>query len=192
MGALAIIAEAFLYPGPGRAAALRAAAADLAPGAAHDAFKAFVDGVEPLTLEAWEELYTQTLDLDPYVAPYVGYQTWGERYQRGELLAQLNRAYAVAHIDTSGELSDHLVPVLRFLDRHRSAAIEPVEPPLMEIVPAALESMRRTLSKRDSVNAYLHLLEAALATVSTPLETGTTPPPRRPPDPIATTEGRRA
>ena len=60
----------------------------------------FSADIDRLPLGAWEELHTRTLDLNPPAAPYVGYQTWGESYQRGAFLAKMNRALAETGMDT--------------------------------------------------------------------------------------------
>ena len=58
------------------------------------------NGIAPLSLGEWEELHTRTLDLNPPAAPYVGYQIWGDSYQRGAFLAKMNRALVEAGVDS--------------------------------------------------------------------------------------------
>ena len=111
-----------------------------------------------LTIGEWEELHTRTLDLNPEFAPYLGYQMWGDSYKRGSLMSQLNKAMRSAEIDLGGELPDHLMPVLRYLDQTN----EPI-PELVDILEQALEKMVRKLKQQDAGNPYLHLLRAVQA-----------------------------
>jgi nitrate reductase delta subunit len=117
----------------------------------------FLDEVEGLEPGAWEELYTATFDLDPAAAPYLGYQAWGDSYERGQLLATLGRAAREAGSDPQGELADHLVPVLAYLDATR----DPL-PALRRILTPSLEAIRRGIDSRNPSNPYLHLLDACL------------------------------
>lgn len=156
MSVFGVLAEAFRYPEPGRLEALRAAAAGLPPGPLKEAYAAFLKQVQPLSLGEWEELYTRTLDLNPLAVPYVGFQAWGESYLRGGFMSRLNAELARCGVDAAGELPDHLVPVLRYLE----AAPAPL-PELVQVLPAALQGMRKTLQAADPRNPYLSLLEAA-------------------------------
>ncbi len=155
-GACAALAEAFAYPARGRLDALAGAVTAMPEGAARKAYAAFVDGVRGLPLGGWEELYTRTFDLNPPAAPYVGYQAWGDSYQRGAFLARLRRAQLAAGMDSRGELPDHLAPVLRYLERTR----EPL-PELLEVLGPALQRMQAALRKAEPGNPYAGLLEAA-------------------------------
>lgn len=148
-----LLAESFRYPAPGRLEELERGVPSF-HNRARSQYTAFVKAVRKLPLSAWEELYTRTWDLNPVAAPYIGYQTWGENYQRGNFMAALNRALLEAGVETDGELPDHLIPVLRYL----AVVIEPL-PELLEILPAAIERIIAALRKSDSTNPYLSLLE---------------------------------
>jgi nitrate reductase molybdenum cofactor assembly chaperone NarJ/NarW len=156
--AYGVLAEAFAYPAPGRLAALRTSSASLPNGAAKDAYSAFLRGIEPLTLGAWEELHTRTLDLDPPAAPYVGYQMWGETYQRGAFLAKMSRALAETGVETDGELPDHLAPCLRYL----AAAADPL-PDLVDAFGPAVDRILKALREAQPDNPYIRLLQAVQA-----------------------------
>jgi nitrate reductase molybdenum cofactor assembly chaperone NarJ/NarW len=156
--AYGVLADAFSYPAPGRLSALRGALAGLPPGAAKDAYAAFIRGIEPLTLGAWEELHTRTLDLNPPAAPYIGYQVWGESYPRGAFLSQMSRALAETGIDTEGELPDHVAPCLRYLSR----TADPL-PELVEAFPLAMGRMLQGLREAQPDNPYVNLLIAVQA-----------------------------
>lgn len=156
--AYATLAAAFRYPAPGRLSALQQGAAALPKDAGRDAYAAFVRSIERLSLGEWEELHTRTLDLNPPAAPYVGYQMWGDSYQRGEFLATMNRALALAGVDLDGELPDHLTPTLRLL----AAAPEPPRA-LIEVLGPAVDRMSAALRQAEPDNPYINLLQAVQA-----------------------------
>lgn len=152
-----LLAEALRYPAPGHLAALQKGLQDLPSVSEKRSLSAFLDGVKMLSLGAWEELYTRTLDLNPPAAPYVGFQTWGESYQRGEFLSKMSREVMVYDIDTDGELPDHLIPVLRYL----AQADRPL-PELLTVIEPAVQRMITALQQVDARNPYLELLEGTL------------------------------
>ena len=152
------LADAFCYPAPGRLDALKRGLAAMPKGAGKDAYAAFLNGIDRLPLGEWEELHTRTLDLNPPAAPYVGYQIWGESYQRGTFLARLNRELLDAGVDAGGELPDHLAPVLRYLARTQAPL-----PELTELCGPALQRMHSALRKAEPDNPYVELLEAVSA-----------------------------
>jgi nitrate reductase delta subunit len=156
--AFALLAEALRYPAPGHLAALEGGAKALPSGSEKQAMLVFLGKIRRLSLGDWEELHTRTLDLNPPAAPYVGFQTWGESYQRGAFLSKMNRALMEADIDSENELPDHLIPVLRYL----AVAPAPVAE-LLAILEPALRRMLETLRKADAENPYLFVLDAAYA-----------------------------
>jgi nitrate reductase delta subunit len=159
MGIYACIAEALKYPDAESKKRLLALSGSL-DIEARPGFLDFLEQVNQIDLYQWEELYTRTWDLQPAVAPYIGYQIWGDSYPRGEFMSRLNREMAGFHIDMEGELPDHLIPVLRYLD----VASEPV-PDLLPNLQPALKSMRHALKKADPENPYLCLLDVLLVQV---------------------------
>ena len=152
------LADAFCYPAPGRLDALKRGLAAMPKGAGKDAYAAFLNGIDRLPLGEWEELHTRTLDLNPPAAPYVGYQTWGESYQRGAFLAKMNRALTEAGVEADGELPDHLAPSLRYL----AATGNPL-PEIIEVLGPALQRMVAALRKAEPDNPYVSLLQAVQA-----------------------------
>ncbi len=156
MGAFAVLAEAFRYPAPGRLEALAARAAELPAGPVRAELEAFLAGVGRGSLEEWEELSARTLDLELATAPYLGYQVWGDKYQRSPFLIELQGAMTRAGVDRDGELPDHLVPVLRYLD----ACPEPL-PRLLEVLDPALDALEKALGAADPDNPYRHLVAGA-------------------------------
>lgn len=157
---LTLLAEAFRYPAPGHLEILEKGLQTLPFSSEKELIDRFMEQIRRLSLGAWEELHTRTLDLNPPAAPYIGFQTWGESYQRGEFLSKMNRALMWARIDADGELADHLIPVFRYLAR----VVDPL-PELGEVLDPALQRMVAALRNVDASNPYLHLLEAAQAVV---------------------------
>jgi nitrate reductase molybdenum cofactor assembly chaperone NarJ/NarW len=153
-----MLAEAFCYPVPDRLEALEADLAQMPAGRVKAALSAFLKKVRGLSLGEWEELHTRTLDLNPPAAPYVGFQTWGESYQRGTFLSKLNRALLETRVDPAGELPDHLIPVLRYL----GCAPVPL-PELVALFEPAVHRMLQVLRKADPLNPYVDLLGAVHA-----------------------------
>lgn len=153
----ALLSEALRYPDPGSLERLRAGLDQAGESPARTELEAFMAAVGRLSLESWEELYTRTLDLNPAVAPYVGFQVWGESYQRGAFLSALNRAMFESEVDLEGELPDHLTPVLRYLARTG----EPL-PALSEQLAPAVRRMASVLSAAEPENPYVRLLRAVL------------------------------
>jgi nitrate reductase delta subunit len=160
MGDFSVIATAFRYPAPGLREELESLALGMPNTETRRSLEKFLKAIQPLELGAWEEVYTAALDLNPSAAPYLGFQTWGESYQRGEFLSKMNRAMYEHDIDLDGELPDHLVPVLRYLD----AAAQPL-PELLEIAEPAVKRAAGVLRKADSKNPYNHVFDAALAAI---------------------------
>jgi nitrate reductase delta subunit len=162
MNAYEALARGYCYPNPGHLAELVAAGEMIPAGTARRSFRRFTGLLAELSLSEWEELHTRTLDLSPLFAPYVGYVTWGESYQRGAFLASMNRAEAEAEIDPDGELPDHLDPVLRYIGR----VADPL-PELLEVLAPSVDKMLMALKKAEPGNPYVHLLAATRRVVPT-------------------------
>ena len=150
-----LLAEALRYPAPGRLQNLVAGLADFPSDSAKASLEGFLNKIDCLSLTEWEELYTRTLDLNPLAAPYIGFQVWGESYQRGVFLSKMAREMATTGVDLEGELPDHLIPVLRYL----AMTSLPI-PELVEVIDPALRRMLAVLRKAEPENPYIDLLEA--------------------------------
>ncbi len=157
MSIYSMLAEAFCYPYPGLLEQLEAGLAEAGTGPGRSGLVAFIEKIKTLSLSEWEEVCTRTLDLSPAAAPYVGFQVWGESYQRGEFMAKLSRVMFELGVNTEGELPDHLVPILRYLD----ASDQPI-PELVENYENAVSRMASILREKDKDNPYIHLFETAL------------------------------
>lgn len=156
MGMFETLAEAFRYPDPNRLPNLEQRRLSLPAAPGIQPLDRFIASVKTLTLSQWEEQYTHTFDLNPAVAPYIGFQVWGENYERGRFMSLMNRELHARQIDLDGELPDHLICVLRYLE-----VVDPPLPEVMEVLVPALKRMHETLGKTQPENPYLDLLEAA-------------------------------
>ncbi len=152
------LAQALAYPAVDLLAALQAGIAALPEGGAREHYAAFVAAAGRMSLGQWEELHTRTLDLNPLVAPYIGYQIWGESYRRGPFLGLLNRAFGEAGVSAEGELPDHLAPVLCYL----AGATAPPDA-LAEVFDPAIDRMVARLREAEPDNPYLDLFLAIQA-----------------------------
>ncbi len=166
MEQFAFLAEALRYPAPGRLDFLKTIILDLPDGVVKTAYSQFVVGISQLSLGDWEELHTRTLDLNPPAAPYIGYQTWGDSYQRGNFMSMMSRAIAAHQVDSEGELPDHLIPVLRLLDQQEEPLAE-----LIEVFAPAVDRIHTALEKADPTNPYVKLMEAIALTCSPTMRT---------------------
>ena len=166
MGQFVLLAEALRYPAPGRLDILTQNGMELADESCKKAYSRFISGISRLSLGDWEELHTRTLDLNPPAAPYIGYQTWGDNYQRGTFMSMMNRAIAAHQVDGEGELPDHLIPVLRLVD----ALNEPLDE-LIEVLSPAVDRIHAALEKADPTNPYLNLMQAIAIACSSLMRT---------------------
>ncbi|MCQ3937871.1 MAG: nitrate reductase [Chloroflexi bacterium] len=121
--------------------------------------KAFQNGIQNLSVEKIEELYTVTFDMQPVCYPYAGYQLFGESYKRGAFMAQLNEAYHAFGYSAGGELPDHLAVILRFLGLDAANRQgEFCQTLLVQGLIPALEKMLKAFA--ESQNPYVGLLKA--------------------------------
>lgn len=159
-----VLARVLEYPSPGRLETLEKQVQGLEENRVKRLLQTFLAKIGRLSLAEWEVLYTETLDLSPSVAPYVGFQTWGENYQRGEFMARLNQVFQDVRVDQHGELPDHLLPVLNYLANQPEPIAE-----LVEVLEPALNRMSATLQKREPGNPYLDWFEACQEAVRSEL-----------------------
>jgi len=94
------------------------------PNAA-EPLRAFRESLRDRSLAELEELYIQTFDMDPASCLDLGWQLFGEDYNRGLFLARLRREMDAAGVEENPrELPDHLTQVLRLLQRMEPAAAD--------------------------------------------------------------------
>lgn len=77
----------------------------------------FKQGVEHLTIEETEELYTRTFDINPVSSLEIGWHLYGEQYERGAFMVQMRQMLHKHFIEETSELPDHLTHVLLLLGR---------------------------------------------------------------------------
>jgi nitrate reductase delta subunit len=82
-----------------------------------DAFSTFEEFVGQSSVEQLQEAFTQTFDLNPVCALEVGWQLFGEEYERGAFLVHMRQLLREHGIDERGELPDHLSSLLALLPR---------------------------------------------------------------------------
>ncbi|MCZ7551533.1 MAG: hypothetical protein B6D39_01315 [Anaerolineae bacterium UTCFX2] len=157
MGIFALLADAMEYPRPGGLDNLEAHRRALQGSPFDKPLQGFFQAIKKLELSEWEEEYTRTFDLSPAVAPYVGFQVWGESYERGNFMALVSRELQALQIDPGSELPDHLAPVFRYLD---AAAVPHAE--IVQALRPALQRMAEILNKNQAKNPYSALLQTAV------------------------------
>ncbi len=119
----------------------------------------FVNFYQNSSIDRLEEIYTSTFDLNPTCYPYVGYQLFGDGYQRGEFLVKLKAKYVETGFNSdSKELADHLTIILEFLATLNSSEILGQELIIDGLIPT-LEKIKEGFT--DS-NNYGQLLEGLL------------------------------
>ena len=111
--------EILSYPGEGYIAeveACRNIASEIDPEAAR-CLGEFSARVRGLTLEEAQELYVQTFDLNPVCALEVGWQLYGDNYDRGNFLVKMRQELEQYRVAENVELPDHLCHLLPLLAR---------------------------------------------------------------------------
>ncbi len=77
----------------------------------------FADHVAGSDVDSLQELYTRTFEINPMTALEVGWHLYGEKYERGEFLANMRSMLRDLELEESTELPDHLTLALRALGR---------------------------------------------------------------------------
>lgn len=157
-----LLAEALCYPDEEWKVKLEDGIRTLPAGSVRTHLEAFMQGLSQYSLDEWEEVFTRTLELNPICPPYLGYHIWGDSLSRGKFMAELKPAMREVGIELEGELPDHIVPVLRYLDQANEIPEE-----LEDILESAIQNMVSLLTEMDPDNLYLEPLTAVLeATVT--------------------------
>jgi len=105
-----------------------------------------------------EELYARTFDINPVCCLEIGWQLYGEDYQRGAFLVEMRARMREHGLAESAELPDHLSHALRLLGR-----LEPAEGARFarHFVLPAVERMLKGFG--DRANPYRGVLETLAA-----------------------------
>lgn len=115
----------------------------------------FCTPIRSLSTDDLRELFTRTFDLNPMCTLEIGWQLYGEDYQRGEFLVKMREQLREYDLRESGELPDHVTHALVLL-----AHLEPDEAAEFAgsyLLPS-LDKMRT--SWREDRNAFAALLES--------------------------------
>ena len=125
---------------------------------ASESLEEFCAPIRNLSTDDLQELFTRTFDLNPMCTLEIGWQLYGEDYQRGEFLVKMREQLREFNLRESGELPDHLTHGLVLL-----AHLEPDEAAEFAgsyLLPA-LDKMRTNW--RENRNAFAALLESAFS-----------------------------
>jgi len=153
------LARLLEYPSEGFEEGVQEWAAQVAgacPGAVDSLarFAKFAAGSDSGTLQ---EFFTRTFEINPACTLEVGWQLYGENYNRGEFLVRLRQLLRETGVPEVSELPDHLTQVLRALGRmepSRAAALA------SESVVPAVKKMAVNLAVNE--NPYEKVLDAVL------------------------------
>lgn len=117
--ALAHLAALITYPDDGYLERLRDCGVTLSREnpAASGTLQPFVEYSTKLDAPGLEEFYTRTFDINPVCCLEVGWQLYGEEYERGSFMVKMRKALRETGLRESTELPDHLCHVLPLLDR---------------------------------------------------------------------------
>ena len=128
-----------------------------------DALTPFVEYVNTLDRMApLEEAFTQSFDFDPDTALEVGWQLYGEDYERGMFLVQVRQKLTKVGLEENGELPDHLTHLLPLLERlefeDASKLCASALLPAINQVRVALEAKAK--KNKTEVSVYRPVLDA--------------------------------
>jgi nitrate reductase assembly molybdenum cofactor insertion protein NarJ len=84
-------------------------------GDAADELDRFIGYLPGDDLQAMQELFTRSFDVQAATTLDIGYVLFGDDYKRGILLANLSREHRNAGIDTGTELADYIPNLLRLM-----------------------------------------------------------------------------
>lgn len=151
------LAALLLYPGDNHGKELSACIETAAGSgsAAGGHLRDYVAAIDDYSLADLQELFVRRFEHNPKTALEVGWHIYGERYERGALMAMLRRTLAQAGVEENGELPDHASHVLQLIPR--------VEPGLAvrlanTLLLPALDSIEQGLG--DNRAPFVHLLHA--------------------------------
>lgn len=122
---------------------------------------AFATAVHDVDATGMEELYTRTFDINPVVSLEIGWQLYGEAYERGAFLVQMRELLRRHQVPESTELPDHLTHVLGLMEMmDRSEAVPFVETALVPALKKMVAGFETSASPYEHVlRALLHMVE---------------------------------
>jgi len=124
--------------------------------AAGEMIGAFAGETADLSLAQMEELFTRTFDLNPECCLEVGWQLFGEKYNRGSFLVWMREQLKSHGLAEEVELPDHLTYVLMLLGRMERAEADRFA------TEAVLPAMDRMLGgMKDKGNSFEKVVRAA-------------------------------
>lgn len=156
-GSYESLSRLLIYPDesfPERLVACRRQLADAESGAEAEV-EGFAEGIEGLSLERLQELFTQTFDLNPVCSLEVGWQLFGEEYSRGTFMVAMRGMLREKGIAESGELPDHLTHILPLLDHMEDGERVYFNDKYLK---PALAKMLKAFEGKDT--PYAHVLQA--------------------------------
>lgn len=151
--ALDALAELFEYPRDGHAIRTRALVRSVSPQLRGD-LEALARFSEEHDLGACEELYVRAFDANAERALEVGWQVFGEQYERGAFLVDLRGRMRACGVAETTELPDHLTQVLRLLGR-----MDDVDARTL-VDRAVAPSLRRVREALDAEHPYRGAVDA--------------------------------
>jgi nitrate reductase delta subunit len=166
--ALASTGDLLTYPVDGYGRDLPAVAASVAgqDAEAAAALAAFAAYIRDTSIESLQEAFTQTFDLNPVCALEVGWQLFGEEYERGAFMVHMRQLLREHGVPERGELPDHLSSLLALLsrldtDQARAFAADALQPAVGKML-AAIEKSESPF--RPLMDAVGRMLAARVAT----------------------------
>ncbi len=149
------LAAVLTYPGEGYPEAVQTCARVLETAGNREPFGRFARFTSERSTNELQELFIQTFDLNPVCSLELGWQLFGENYDRGAFLVKMRaelRRYAIVE---SRELPDHMTHALPLLGRMEAARAADFA---MACVLPALDKMLAAL--RGKENPYEDVLKA--------------------------------
>ncbi|MBS4027693.1 MAG: molecular chaperone TorD family protein [Ignavibacteriales bacterium] len=115
----------------------------------------FQTETQELSIDDFEELYTQTFDINPVASLELGWHLYEETYERGSFLVTMRELLRTHSIEESSELPDHVTHVLLLLARMEKTEADAFA--ATYVFPA----LKKILDGFDGKqNPYEHLLRA--------------------------------
>lgn len=153
------LADLLVYPGDGYHQRVTRAARALAAvdGEAALLLAHVAEQIRNFSVEALQELFIQTFDMNPVRSLEVGWHLFGENYDRGTFLVKMRQQLRRFGIAESGELPDHITHVLAVLGRMPAGEAEEFA---IACVFPALEKMRAGFDDKKEENPFKNVLDA--------------------------------